>query len=179
MQERVLLLGVLLLSAIAAGCGDDDGDAGTDTGPRADTGSIDLGSPTDTGPDTDAGGDAGASPEDMGTVADAAPDTDTGAERDAGPAVDAGGEDGGPPMCGSDGLGDFCEDAPCRSGFECMVGRCTPQARQLCGGFAGATCTDPLYPVCLYFSTADFGPCFTRDEAACICDRARTSFACP
>jgi hypothetical protein len=80
-----------------------------------------------------------------------------------------------------EGLGAFCEDAPCPSGFECMVGRCAPQARQICGGFAGARCTEPEFTQCIYFSSADFGPCLTPDERRCICDdpERAAGFDCP
>jgi hypothetical protein len=80
-----------------------------------------------------------------------------------------------------DGLGAFCEDAPCPAGYECMVGRCAPQARQICGGFAGARCTEPEFTQCIYFSSADFGPCLTPDERRCICDdpERAAGFACP
>lgn len=68
------------------------------------------------------------------------------------------------------GLGAFCEDGECPTGFECMVGRCAPQGRMLCGGFAGAMCSEPGFTACTYFSSADFGPCLTPEERRCICD---------
>ena len=83
---------------------------------------------------------------------------------------------------GADGLGYFCEGGvDCPSGYECNVGRCAPQGRDLCGGVAGARCTDPEFPSCLYFATADFGPCMTPEEVACICADPRRSpgFVCP
>jgi len=69
------------------------------------------------------------------------------------------------------GLGMFCEDGvACPTGYECMVGRCAPQGRMLCGGFAGAMCSDPGFRACIYFSSADFGPCLTVEERRCICE---------
>ncbi len=136
------------------------------------------GCPSDPGTGVDAGRDAAADPTDACpsaicaevndgfTPSDspiAVPDAFV--ERDA-PAADDAWRDTCPM-----GLGMFCEDgATCPTGFECMVGRCAPQGRQLCGGFAGAMCTEPGFTACTYFSSADFGPCLTPEERRCICD---------
>jgi hypothetical protein len=78
-------------------------------------------------------------------------------------------------------LGAPCSgSAECTAGLECHVGRCSPQGRQTCGGFAGARCTDPDYSECLYFSGADFGTCVRPSEARCLCMRAPMAYSsCP
>ena len=96
------------------------------------------------------------------------------AGTDAPPTVDTGVADAGrdAPRSGScpPGLGEFCEDdGMCPSPYECDIGRCRPQGRPLCGGFAGATCDEPPYTACLYNDMADFGSCLTPAEVACIC----------
>ncbi|MBX7196521.1 MAG: hypothetical protein K1X94_30995 [Sandaracinaceae bacterium] len=128
----------------------------------------------------DAAGLDAAATTDAATTADApatsdAPAASDDASRDAASSGDAWRD-----LCPA-GLGAVCDDtAVCPAGFECMVGRCAPQARQICGGFAGARCTDLAYPTCMYFSSADFGPCLTPDEQRCICaDPERAAgFAC-
>lgn len=155
-------LPVLVLTALAlAGCPSAPtlgGDAGRDASSPIDAHALDVLETNDVGmpPDSPSGPD-------VGTERDATMLPD--AWRDACP----------------EGLGAFCEDAPCPTGYECMVGRCAPQGRQLCGGFAGARCTEPDYTACTYFSSADFGPCLTPEEQRCICDDpARAAgFACP
>lgn len=130
-----------------------------------------------------------ASPTDAGSDASVldAPVLDAPSTDDAGtdaPALDAGTDapvvaDTGVPDAGTDaprssscppGLGEFCEDdGMCPSPYECDVGRCRPQGRPLCGGFAGATCDEPPYTACLYNEHADFGSCLTPAEVTCIC----------
>jgi hypothetical protein len=166
-------LSISSILILGLGCGDDD------AGPRIDAGRADSG-PRDGG----GGGDE-----------DAGDDVDSGADPDGGEDLDAGDSDGGGSDAGGadagldagastacpDGLGLDCDDStPCPAGFECMVGRCTPQSRMICGGFAGAMCTDPVYSSCLYFASADFGPCLTPAEVTCLCamPRADAYFVC-
>ncbi len=146
-----------------------------------------AGCPSDPVPGTDAGRDAASvadaaseldapSSPDAFSASDAPSSPDAYADRDAPEAADAWRDTC--PM----GLGMFCEDgAVCPTGYECMVGRCAPQGRMLCGGFAGARCTDPGYSACTYFSSADFGPCLTPEERRCICDdpERAAGFDCP
>ncbi|MDQ3037817.1 MAG: hypothetical protein M3Y87_35815, partial [Myxococcota bacterium] len=98
--------------------------------------------------------------------------------RDAGPPRDS----GPPPTC-SDDLGAPCGDGvDCAPGFECDIGRCAPQDRENCGGFAGWTCPrtpSSPYTECLYYSGADFGPCLTPQERDCLCARSSSGFSCP
>lgn len=160
MQTRFAFLGLVSLALAIGGCGDDDGvpqDAG---------GGADSAVATDSGIRVDAGGGS-----DAATGADSGAAADAGAGTDSGAATDAGGGaiDAGPVMCSS-GLGASCEGSvACPSGFECNLGRCMPQSRQVCGGFAGAACTDAVYTQCLYFTSADFGTCLTPAERACLC----------
>ena len=126
-----------------------------------------VGCPSDPVEDSDAGRDAtialdaaveadAASAPDAFAAADAPLELDAPSETDAATPADAWRDTC--PM----GLGIFCEDtAVCPSGYECMVGRCAPQGRMLCGGFGGAMCTEADFRVCMFFSSADFGPCLT------------------
>jgi hypothetical protein len=162
-------MGTLVLALTLAGCGDSGGpsaDGGLDSG-GGDSGGADSGGGPD-GSTMDGGGtDAG---EDSGMGEDAG--------EDSGMAEDSGGADAG--MCG-EGLGAACSDvAPCGAAYECNLGRCMPQAREVCGGFAGAPCTMPPYTECLYFTSADFGTCLTPAEYACVCARpdADEHYAC-
>ena len=126
----------------------------------------------------DASGLDAVSLEDVTASLDAGATSDVGALEDAPVATDdarasadaARPDDAWRDLC-PEGLGAVCDDTVvCSSGFECMVGRCAPQARQICGGFAGARCTEPGYTQCMFFSGADFGPCLTPEERRCICD---------
>lgn len=163
---------------MGCGGGTSGADAGRDAGRTADAGHhVDAGGERDSG--TDAGGDidageardAGDSPD--AAVSDAGTDASM-PPSDAGPAPDA-----GPGEC-HERLGVPCStSADCGAGFECEIGRCRPQGRELCGGFAGAPCTMPPYTECLYYSSADFGPCFTPAERDCLCRRFPSAFACP
>lgn len=147
-------LSLLALVLGLAGCPSDPA-TGTDAGTDASSVVVDAASELDatsTADDAFSAGDAPSSP-------------DAYADRDAPEAADAWRDTC--PM----GLGLFCEDgATCPTGFECMVGRCAPQGRMLCGGFAGTMCSEPGFTACTYFSSADFGPCLTPEERRCICD---------
>jgi hypothetical protein len=183
MLRGILVACILTLSAPAIGCGGGEtaADAGghdvTDAAAH-DAGGDDAGSATDAGSMIDAGStiDAGGDA-DGGAMADAGASPDASAPSDAGPRPDA-----RPPTC-SDDLGAFCDDTtPCATGFECQIGRCAPQDRDVCGGFAGWTCPRTAgspYTECLYYDSADFGPCFTPEERDCLCARPSPGFACP
>ena len=74
--------------------------------------------------------------------------------------------------CGT--IGQPCSDpSVCDSGQDCYMGGngniCAP-IRDGCGGFAGATCDDPSYPICLYLADTDYGVCVNADEKDCICN---------
>ena len=160
MRTCFSFIAVLVLSVSGCPGTSNPADGGTDGGgDRIDAPALDAGG-TDSG--TDAGG------------------TDVGA-TDAPGGSDGGGSDTPGSLC-PDGLGYFCESmGDCPSGYECNVGRCAPQGRPLCGGIAGAECMEPAFPSCLYFASADFGPCLTAAEAACICSDPRLApwFVCP
>jgi len=147
-----------MLSLLAA-CGGPAGpDAGFDGAGRFDAG----GGPHDSGAGEDGSIPAGDAGQD-GSIA-----TDAG--RDASMPDDAGQPDGGPPAACDPGLGEPCDDSdPCNPGFECQIGRCAPQGRPSCGGFAGASCPSPYVNPCFYFASADFGPCLKAEEQACAC----------
>lgn len=160
--------------ALVMGCGGGAGE--TDGG--LDAGRADAGGEVDAGPEHDAGGAPDAGETDAGGEPD-------GGARDAGsdasaPDPDAGPPgDGGPPGSCHERLGAPCEESSeCGAGFECEIGRCRPQGRELCGGFAGAPCTIPPYLSCLYYESADFGPCFTSAERDCLCARYPSAFQC-
>jgi hypothetical protein len=148
---------------LLVGCSDRE-----DPPPASDSGvSADLGS--------DAGDDA-----DSGAEIDAAADLDLGAMMSDGAVESDSGADSGRPACVIPGLGDACGDtaggAPCPTGFDCDLGRCLPQDRETCGGFAGARCTDGDRTECVYeHGHGDVGTCFTPTEVGCICvfDAAR------
>jgi hypothetical protein len=140
-----------------------------------DTGVADAGSMLDTGTAIDGATarDAGTTDVDSGTTT-----VDSGATT-----VDSGTTtaDGG--TCVEPGLGDACEDtaggAPCPTGFECDLGRCLPQGRETCGGFAGAPCHDPVRTECVYESGhGDVGTCFSPAEARCLCATDPTRWPC-
>ncbi len=137
---------------------------------------------SDGGRARDGGSGLDASRADAAALPDAGMSRDAGTSdasaSDAGRLADAGAFDAPPSTC-HPALGAPCDDrTPCDVGFECQVGRCGPQGRPLCGGFAGATCDTAPYPVCLYYTSADFGPCLTRAERDCLCVRAPESFVC-
>lgn len=171
------LLFVLTTIALVPGCPgpstpDDTGGTGVDSG-TTDGGGTDGGS-------TD-GGSIDGGTTDGGSTDGGTTDGGTDAGGDAPILADAPIDAPSTTSC-PDGLGYFCEGGvDCPSGYECNVGRCAPQGRDLCGGVAGARCTDPEFPSCLYFATADFGPCMTPEEVACICADPRRSpgFVCP
>jgi hypothetical protein len=157
--RRAAPVAACVLASFIVGCGGTDRPAGDGGG--ADSGGSDAGrldgAVADAG-GSDAGGDAGG--DDAGS-----PDASAG---DAGTCFD--------------GLSEPCETIDdCTSGFECNIGRCMPQGREVCGGFAGAPCTMSPYTECLYFTSADFGTCLTPAELACACARsdASTYFVCP
>lgn len=169
----------LVLVSFAFACGDDDSsDAGGqdvgagDTFVAADAGTSDSGSgdaipETDTGPALDSGG------VDSGGV-DARPDEDAGS--DAG-GIDANVDSGPAGPCDGLAIGREC---PCRGGFVCVEGRCMPEeGRATCGGIAGVMCTTRAFPECTYFPGADFGPCLSTVERACVCAEHRDLFVCP
>lgn len=136
------------------------------------------------GAPVDSGGvsvDSGGSPADGGGAGDAAMSMVDSGRMDP--------IDGGPaPVCSND-YGKPCSSAgDCGTGFMCgMPGTrsiCVPTSGDGggCGGFAGAMCpAGAMRSRCLYYSSADFGPCVTPQELECICgtpDR-RSAFACP
>jgi hypothetical protein len=160
---RTSFVAIVVLTLSISGC------PGTST--PADGGTDGDGDRIDAPTGMDAGGDGGGV--DGGGTDTGGTDTPSG--------TDGGGTDTPGSGCPA-GLGFFCEGmGDCPSGYECNVGRCAPQGRPLCGGFAGAECTEPAFPSCLYFRSADFGPCLTAAEASCICgDPARAAgFVCP
>lgn len=145
------------LSQLAACGAPGASDAGHDGGGRLDAG----GGQVDSGARRDAGDD-GSVPHDDAGLSDAG--------NDASMPDDAGRPDGGPPAACNPGLGEPCDDTdPCNPGFECQIGRCAPQGRPTCGGFAGASCPSPYVNPCFYFVSADFGPCLKAEEQACAC----------
>lgn len=169
----------LVLSIFGCG-GSGDGD-GVDAGGGADSGGGDRDAASP-GEDAATSRDA-ALPHDAAVPVDAAVPEDSAAPTDA-TSTDAGtrADAAMPPTC-SDDLGAPCETTDeCASGLECQIGRCAPQDRDVCGGFAGWTCPRTAgspYTECLYYDGADFGPCFTPAEAACLCARPDPGFACP
>ena len=75
-----------------------------------------------------------------------------------------------------DAIGTACT-TDCPLPYTCNNGICLPEGRPGCGGFAGAQC--PVdFPVCLYFASSDYGPCFTAAEQVCVCGQpnAQTHF---
>jgi len=75
-----------------------------------------------------------------------------------------------------DAIGSACT-TDCASPYTCNNGICLPADRPGCGGFAGAQC--PVdFPVCLFFASSDYGPCFTVAEQVCVCSQpdAQTHF---
>jgi hypothetical protein len=165
---RALLCLICLVAPMTAGCSD-EGPGPLDSGGGSDAAHPDASRPLDAAlPD-------GAAIDGALTDASRGDATADGARSDAPSPIDA------PSTSCPPELGAACGDGmPCGSGLECMVGRCTPQERQICGGFAGAECTDPSFPYCLYFASADFGPCVTPSEAVCLCAASPTSYtSCP
>jgi hypothetical protein len=130
-----------------------DASSGTDSGPAMDSGgSSDTGVPTDTGISTD----TGTPPADTGPVV-----TDAGA-------------------CATTPLGQTCDESVvCPAGYSCDLGRCIPQGRETCGGFAGAECPATGHTVCLYReSGGDVGTCLSPSETACVCSLPDTIWIC-
>jgi len=168
---------VLLLA-----CSHRDGGAPVDAGPRDAGAAVDSGAAAVDAGSEDAGSqDAGS--QDAGTIDAGSTSTDAGT-TDARSNDDAGGGDAGPlGECGT--LGRSCADGrSCTAPYVCDESRrvCVPEGRTLCGGFAGATCTDSrTFTECLFYTGADFGPCLTFAEAACVCADAtrRGTFQCP
>jgi hypothetical protein len=188
LRASALAFALPLLVALAA-CSDPadppaPSDLGLDAGP-ADASANDAAMPDDaTVPNDAATPDDAASPDDAAATDASATDagaTDAGA-TDAG-ATDAGATDAGPaPVCPPE-LGAACSGTtPCAATYDCANSRCVPQARPICGGFAGALCPGAgggPATECLYFSGgSDYGPCFTPAERACICARAVPGFVC-
>lgn len=137
-------------------------------------------------------GGAGTTGSDSGT---AAADTGSGAEDTGSPGVDAGNDASATADAGSDaassttdagstcpppGTGTTCTDtASCGAGLECSLGRCIPQGRETCGGFAAHPCTMPPYTQCTYQpGHGDVGTCLTPDELTCVCATDPTSWTC-
>ncbi len=140
-------------------------DVGADQGPEdaGRTDGADVGAP-DSGP-----GDTGVL--DTGEVDAGAFDMG----MDAG-AVDAGETDAGM-GCGL--IGSACQAQNECPGLTCEpnLGICVPI--ESCGGFANAQCPAER-PICLFFRSADFGPCFTAEEADCACATAPPgALVCP
>jgi hypothetical protein len=159
-------------------CSTPGASSGTDGGDRADTGSAE----TDSGSDeTDSGSedvDSGSEETDGGEIEVDGGDVDVdGGDVEAD--VDA--ATSGP--CVEPGLGQSCGDtaggAACPTGFECDLGRCLPQDRATCGGFAGAPCTDPVRNECLYQTGhGDVGTCFSPSEVRCLCSVEPGRWSC-
>lgn len=184
-RRTAIRVSVAFLVGLALGCSDDPSDDlgnGADTGARdlgfTDSGLADLG-PSDLG-FTDGGGDLGVDsgagdtgifdsglldlgPRDNG-VHDSGSDFPDGGAADA--EVDAGASCGllGTACSGSDDCGPnlFC-------GFP---GICVPIPE--CGGFVMASCPNTS-PICLYYTGADIGPCFTQFERNCVCNNPNIS----
>jgi hypothetical protein len=156
-------------------------DAGTDTGSPADAMSSDVSTldvhVDDVVTDADSGGSIDANA-DAGDDADADSMVDSGSTADAADTADSGTGDSGPgdtgSICPPMGTGASCDDTRhCTSGFMCDLGRCVPQGRATCGGFAMTTCHEAPYTVCLFESGhGDVGTCFSPEERDCLCDVA-------
>ncbi len=69
------------------------------------------------------------------------------------------------------GVGEPCTTT-CPAGLNCYGsgagGVCAP-LRDGCGGFAGATCDDPAFPICMELTSTDYGLCVDARERDCIC----------
>lgn len=165
-SNRLALACWLGAALLGAACGDDAApSAAADAGLVMDAGggAMDTGTPPDARTATDTGTvpDTGTAP-DAGTATDTGTAPDTGAAIDSGPPPDAGN------LCGF--LGAYCADTEgCGdSGYECTLGDFCAPARTLCGGFAGAECTDPETD-CYYVTGSSAGVCLKEDELACAC----------
>jgi hypothetical protein len=141
--------------AIAAGCGSDDTTTET-TGQPSGAGGASTGGAAAGG--TSAGG--------MGTGGTSTGGAAAGGMSAGGMSAGGGGEGGG--ACGA--VGAPCNGS-CPGNLTCYAaggaGFCIPPAPD-CGGFAGARCDAPT-PVCMYLSSADFGPCGTQATKDCVC----------
>ena len=75
-----------------------------------------------------------------------------------------------------DAIGSACT-TDCPPPYVCNNGICLPEDRPGCGGFAGAQCPGE-FPMCLFFASSDYGPCFTAAEQVCVCSQpdAQTHF---
>jgi hypothetical protein len=180
MRTSLLVLFAVCLAFVSACNGGTSSTA--DSGGTADTGGGDSGSTVDSGSSVDSGSrvDSGSGT-DSGATADAASEVDGGA-TDAGSATDSGRVDvDAAAICPPMGTGASCAGpTDCPGGFVCDLGRCIPQGRPTCGGFAGAACRDPLYTQCLYETGhGDVGTCFTTGEVACLCSVAAAQWSCP
>ncbi len=173
-SSTLLSLTLAALFAVSA-CSEDAPAAPSDSGiialdasERPDATNAPDATTPDTGPRDAAAEDAMSFP-DATIFADAsAPDTgapDAG-ELDAGNPIDAG------PSC--DDIGAACRGT-CESQYECVdpPGACVPRGFLTCGGFVQQQCPGAL--VCNYFAGADYGPCFTRAEQACVCAQPNAS----
>jgi len=192
MVRRLIAIAMMsLVHAGAAACGDDDGGATiVDAAP---------GSPGDAAPGDAAPGDAApgdAAPGDAATGPDATAAIDaTAADASTADAalidataadaalfdaaladaalMDAPEADAGD---GCNGIGKACagpgDCGPDQICAATVAGSLCVPARPDCGGFAGAMCEDPEAPICVYYTSADFGPCLKAGELACICSQA-------
>jgi hypothetical protein len=163
--------------------GDNDAHPVVDSGAMTDAPAADTAMP-DTGVDAPAMNDATA---DVPAMNDATTDvpamSDTGsdgASADVPSTPDSGGRVDAGSVCPPNGTGEACSDTTmCPSGFTCDLGRCMPQGRQTCGGFAMARCTDAAYSECLYETGhGDVGTCFSPSERTCLCAVAADRWQC-
>ena len=158
-----------------AGCSSDPGDLGRDVLLRdagsQDASAADVGvrdaapAPIDAGSPTDAASMDAAALD--ATAMDAAALDATAMDAAA---LDAAAPDAAePPQCGE--LGKACTSGnDCSGNHRCVdpPGICVPARVVDCGGFAQARCP-AQYPVCQYYTGADYGPCLTAFERDCIC----------
>ncbi len=180
MRNR-LLVSLWLSVALFVGCPDDNP---TDDDATADDDAVDDDDATtdddataddDVADDDSAAGDDDSAPGDDDTTPSDDDDTTPSDDDD----TTAGDDDDTEPTCGT--IGTFCTNpSPCSAGETCYIGGsggvCVP-TRDGCGGFAGATCNDPGYPICMYLDSADFGVCVHAFEKDCICNTNPTVMA--
>jgi hypothetical protein len=164
--RRIVLTLASLFFLVVAGCGGGTGNA--DTGTVAmDSGAGDAGNDAATST-ADAGNDAATTTGDAGN--DAAPmSIDTGTTADTGDS------------CPPHGTGRTCTDTTeCDSGLTCDLGRCIPQGRATCGGFAGRACdATSMYTDCVYRPTGgDVGTCLSPEEHRCVCTLDPADWTC-
>ncbi len=175
MRASLLVLASVLLSLVV-GCSTDGPDPSCGAGLACEDAATvaDAGTTADTGTPTV---DSGTTDVDSATTTDSATtDVDSATMADSG-AIDV---DSGA-ACVEPGLGDTCNDTtPCPTGFDCDLGRCVPQGRGTCGGFAGAPCTDPIRSECVYETGhGDVGTCFSPAEVRCLCATDSVRWPCP